>query len=285
VPDGTQGIILYDTESKKSQILFEDKTSVFSVMKISLSQEWVIVSKMPANPDEAHGSNEQKLLVFVPQKKVVYHPQYGNIASLIDIELKDDVEQVQWLINDETVSIALMDLQKLCINGQQACSESGTISYNQENKFVNINEDEQNEPVDSIIIGGWLKLNISQDIIIGKLGLAEEKGDDKYWGATGTFVQEWRYATQGLIFSMESDSLNGLKILRSIIMVAPCQLTTEEKVGIGTDINLVKSIYGNHIDKAASNQDMIVIGSLYKGMVLTIENNKVSKLFIGAAAE
>jgi hypothetical protein len=287
-PEGKQGTILFDTESKTGQVLIKDSSSVFFVMQTSLSQEWAVVSKMPSDPDEANGSNEEKLLFYVPQKRIVYNPHYGSKAYLISIETQGTNEQVQWLINDLTDSVSINDLQKLCLGDPNACSEkseSNNSVTSDEIKIADTNSLISSQAADSFALGGWLKTGLDQNVILEHLGEPEEKGEDQYWDATGTYVQEWSYSSQGLKLNMESDSINALKTVRSIIIVSPSKLTTPESVGIGTDFEKVKSIYSAQIDSESSNENMLVIGSLYGGMVITFEENKVEQIFIGAGAE
>lgn len=68
--DTENNTIYYNTANKKKQVLITDKFSVFNVLEISESKLWVIVSKMSANPNEAHGTNEEKLLIYIPKKKI-----------------------------------------------------------------------------------------------------------------------------------------------------------------------------------------------------------------------
>ncbi|NLE02384.1 MAG: hypothetical protein GX640_21170, partial [Fibrobacter sp.] len=123
VPDNRPEVVLFDTESKKGQILIEDKNSVFFVMQTSLTQEWAVVSRMPADPEDARGASEEKLLFYIPQKRLVYNPQYGKNAYLIAIEADGENEQVQWIIDDDkTVSVSLKELKEVCIKDTQACT-------------------------------------------------------------------------------------------------------------------------------------------------------------------
>src|ERR1035437_8938695 len=48
------------------------------------------------------------------------------------------------------------------------------------------------------IIGGWLKEQTKQQVVLNKLGVPEKKGDDQNWGATGNFVQNWEYKALGI---------------------------------------------------------------------------------------
>jgi hypothetical protein len=121
--------------------------------------------------------------------------------------------------------------------------------------------------------------------VIAHIGEPDSKGEDKYWGATGTYVQNWNYEQKGLKLEMESDSLNGLKKVRSIIIDSTSQLKTSQGVGIGTDYEAVKNTYAGKIDTESTNESQIVVGSVYGGIIFRFESSKVSQIFIGAGAE
>jgi hypothetical protein len=70
-----------------------------------------------------------------------------------------------------------------------------------------------------------------------------------------------------------------------ITIVSPCALTTSQGIGIGSDLKLIQLKYSSQIDKSASDENTIVVGSIYEGTIFTLENNKVVKIFIGASAE
>ena len=134
-------------------------------------------------------------------------------------------------------------------------------------------------------IGGWLKEQTKQQVVLNKLGEPEKKGDDQNWGATGTFVQNWEYKALGINLEMESERQDGVKKVFSISIEQPCKLTTSQNVGIGSSIKTVREKYFGLIDESNSSEKYIVVGSIYGGTVFTLKNGIVCKIFIGAAAE
>jgi len=61
---------------------------------------------------------------------------------------------------------------------------------------------------------------------------------------------------------------------------------TTKGIRIGTNKDIVLQKYGKIINKEQSNLDSsIVCGSIYGGMIISISNDTVSKIFIGDAAE
>lgn len=69
IEDNKSNMILFDTKEKEKQVLIKDPNKIFTILEISESKLWVIVSKMSANPNEAYGTNEEKLLIYIPTKK------------------------------------------------------------------------------------------------------------------------------------------------------------------------------------------------------------------------
>lgn len=134
-------------------------------------------------------------------------------------------------------------------------------------------------------IDGWLEESVKQQVVIDKIGNPDKKGEDEYWGAIGTYVQNWEYPSLGINLEMESESQGGDKIVRSITIVQPCKFTTSQGISIGSDTKTVKEKYLKLIDASNSDANIIVVGSIYGGTIFTLKDGAVSKIFIGAAAE
>lgn len=135
------------------------------------------------------------------------------------------------------------------------------------------------------IIDGWLKVFIKQQEVVGKIGKPDTKEEDEYWGATGTYVQIWKFTTLGIILEMESENQGGDKIVRSITIIQPCKLTTSQGISIGSDAKIVLERYQKFIDKSNTDKNGIIVGSIYGGTIFTLKDGVVSQIFIGAAAE
>lgn len=122
VPQGKDSEVLYDTDTKKSQVLIKDSTSVFFVMSTSRNNDWVILSKMPADPEEAHGTNEEILLMYIPQKRIICHPTFGNSASAVSFDTINNIESVTWYANEKDNTTTIDLLKKKCLNSPKNCS-------------------------------------------------------------------------------------------------------------------------------------------------------------------
>ena len=117
-------------------------------------------------------------------------------------------------------------------------------------------------------------------------GGPESRGKETEWDASGEWVQEWRFRSRGLVLNMSSKSKGGAKSVLTITATAPCKLTTARGIHIGSTIADVTKAYGKVQDKEESVPGKtFVAGSVYGGVIFTFTDGKVSKMFIGAAAE
>lgn len=143
----------------------------------------------------------------------------------------------------------------------------------------------QNDSITTEILDNWLKLYIGEKEIVSKIGNPESKSKIEYWDATGTFVQTWHYASIGISLEMESESKNASKTIRSISIVYPCTFMTSRQIGIGSLSAMVKERYSGLVDLDFSDDTIIVVGSIYNGTIFEVENDSVTKIFIGSIAE
>ncbi len=133
---------------------------------------------------------------------------------------------------------------------------------------------------------GKIKLEQKAAGVTALLGKPDSKGQDAEWAATGEWVQEWRFKSQGLTLNMASASKAGAKTVLSITAQAPSKLATSRGIHIGSTIAEVTKAYGRVQDKEQSvSGKTFVAGSVYGGVIFTFTNGKVSQIFIGAAAE
>jgi hypothetical protein len=142
------------------------------------------------------------------------------------------------------------------------------------------------EPIRSEVLGGWLRIGTADEQIINKLG-EPQKGATKYWGALGAYVQEWKYPAKGISMEMESETETGPKTISrgGITIISPCELRTSQLISIGSPRANVMSRYSSLIDTINTEADKIIIGSIYGGTIFTFTDDRVSQIFIGAAAE
>ena len=141
-------------------------------------------------------------------------------------------------------------------------------------------------PLDYAI--GPLKLGMSAAEVEALLGPPAKKG--KIWeeGATGDFVQDWRYPDAGIDLGMAAATRRGDQTVSQIRVFAPCDYQTNLGVGIGSDFEEAKERYARFAAPAMEQPGPggFIAGSIYGGVFLDAgDDGKVASIFIGAGAE
>jgi len=186
-------------------------------------------------------------------------------------------ERTKQMVNKLTYRILLIG----CLfAGMESCGSQGTNNVKEDSTNNAQTFDYSNEMLDN-----WLKLGTVQSEVLERIGKPDKKGKDTYWGALGTFVQRWEYTSLGVILEMESEEEGGDKTVLLITISAPCTMLNAKNIGIGTSKSEVIASYEESIDSGFSQGNQLVVGSIYGGVIFSFESNKVSSIFIGAAAE
>ncbi len=108
------------------------------------------------------------------------------------------------------------------------------------------------------------------DATLQILGKPESKGADTFMGATGEWMQEWRYPAQGLRLYMASNTKNGAKTVSTITASGDCKLATRRGIRIGDSVAAVRKAYGKFEDKSQGRSgETFVAGSVYGGVIMT----------------
>ncbi len=131
---------------------------------------------------------------------------------------------------------------------------------------------------------GELTVGISTKQVETILGKPNQQSKAEVWEADGYTHQMWTYKKHGLELDMGGETANALELM-GITALKSCALKTKRNIGIGSSMNEVMSAYQKEIDKESSDTAYIVAGSMYGGLIFTLKNQKVSSIFIGAAAE
>lgn len=132
---------------------------------------------------------------------------------------------------------------------------------------------------------GQLKLNQGADAVVKALGKPESKGEDLFQGADGTWVQEWSYPAQGLQLVMASSEKGGAKMISSITATDGCKLATARGIRLGSTVAQVQKAYADVRSQEGASDEEFVAGSIYGGVIFSLEKGKVTRIFFGAAAE
>ncbi len=131
---------------------------------------------------------------------------------------------------------------------------------------------------------GPLRIGLSSDETVKLLGSPETKSEAKVWGADAQEHQQWIYDKVGLSFDMVTEA--GEQRIAMIKASSPCEFKTSRGVGIGTDALTVMSAYKAEINLSESDSSRsIVAGSVYGGLIFSLQDGRVSSIFLGTAAE
>jgi hypothetical protein len=84
---------------------------------------------------------------------------------------------------------------------------------------------------------------------------------------------------------VKDSSQQGGQTVKSISISAPCSYKTNRNIGIGSTSDEVLAAYKAEIEEENISESEILAGSVYGGVVFHLENDRVSSIFIGAAAE
>lgn len=132
---------------------------------------------------------------------------------------------------------------------------------------------------------GALKIGMSAAQLGRRLTGSPERGPERLWGADGLYHQAWRYRAAGIALSMVSQKRGGSQTIESIACTARCTLKTSRRIGIGSPRSVAETAYRDVVSRNDSGRDALVAGSIYGGLILTIGAGKVTRMFLGAAAE
>lgn len=109
---------------------------------------------------------------------------------------------------------------------------------------------------------------------------------EKFWAADGNYHQEWQYPDAGITLDMVSEKKGGPQSIGSMTITSPSTLKTQRGIGIGSTAAEVKEAYGRfRNDEDSKDFGGFIAGSIYGGVMFDFDQGRVSRIFVGAAAE
>jgi len=133
---------------------------------------------------------------------------------------------------------------------------------------------------------GTLRIGLSEREVKKTIHCALKRGPEELWGADGAYHQRWEYADCGITLDMVSEGKGASKSIESISLVRSDILSTKRGIRIGSTEQEVMKAYKSEWNREDSKQSgNFVAGSIYGGLMFHFENGKVSRMFLGAAAE
>lgn len=132
---------------------------------------------------------------------------------------------------------------------------------------------------------GGLALGTEDKECIKLIGEPERKSDLIVWGADGLEHQSWFYLSKGIELDMVRT--DGWKqAINRITIEKPCSFKTKRNIGIGSSKKDVLDAYKDFfIDENEIDGNKIILGTIYGGITMFLENDIVKQIYIGANAE
>lgn len=134
---------------------------------------------------------------------------------------------------------------------------------------------------------GPLRLGLDADKARQAVSCPAKAGKEFYEGATGDYVREERFPGCGLTLKLAGSRRGGPKTVAAITAQAPCALNTSRGVGIGATEAQLVAAYGKYKDEDGLSEagKTFIVGSIYGGLIFELRNGRVTRMFLGAAAE
>jgi hypothetical protein len=134
---------------------------------------------------------------------------------------------------------------------------------------------------------GGLRLGLPEKAVLKLLGPPAKGGELVLQEADGNYVQDWHYPDKGIDLSMSAgEKKSGAKTIANITASAPCTFATRKGIKIGDAESAARKAYAKHVDRETrADPGILVVGSIYGGIILIFTEGKVSRIFFGAAAE
>lgn len=131
---------------------------------------------------------------------------------------------------------------------------------------------------------GAIKFGLTSKQVIELIGEPDKIEEPFMSEVDGETYQHFYYRSKGvfLSFVLKSDSI---KEVRLIEIKAPCSLMTSRNIGIGSSQSEVIDAYKEYVNTEFSDSSEIVAGSLYGGIVFSIQNQKVKSIYIGPTGD
>jgi hypothetical protein len=132
---------------------------------------------------------------------------------------------------------------------------------------------------------GKLGVGLAASQVKAALGAPASKGSWIDEPATGLAIQEWDYPALGITVTMSREEPGGAVTVSRFFVEAPCRLATSRGIRIGDPGDKVRRAYKGLLNREDSGPESLVVGSVYDGVVFTLKAGKVTRIFVGAAAE
>jgi hypothetical protein len=137
---------------------------------------------------------------------------------------------------------------------------------------------------------GAVKIDMDTATVIGLIGEPTTKTQEEFWGADGGIHNNWSYPNLGLtlnmvIFETSPDEEEQVKQIFGMTLNDMGKFCTAKSICIGATPEEVKSAYKVELGNGVLEDDYLVAGTVYGGLIFTFEKGYLVEMFLGAAAE
>ena len=132
---------------------------------------------------------------------------------------------------------------------------------------------------------GDLRCGLDTAALDQLLGAPSETEQPEEEGATGEWVMSRKWANAGVSVILSGTTAAGPHTVRGLTIEAPSQLKTVRGIGIGSSLADVRAAYAKAISEDDSNDESIIVGSLYGGLFVTLAGGVVTSMYAGQGAE
>ena len=132
---------------------------------------------------------------------------------------------------------------------------------------------------------GQLMISLEETKVIEMLGEPGQTTEPKIWAADGFLHKTSSYDALGV--ELDYVEINEKFVINTVTAKAPFDGKTSRGIGIGSSEADVMAVYEKDInaDEMKDKKDVVIVGSMYGGLLLTMESGVVTAMFLGASAE
>jgi hypothetical protein len=189
-------------------------------------------------------------------------------------------------IDSATTELTPSDEPDTDVNAQEASDEMDMDDSENAEAPDEVAPDGSDAEIPELESVGGIRLNQKGTKVVAVLGEAPEKGEWETWDFDGVDRQTWLYSDAGVELTMARTDDSGITVDRIDVM-KNSKLRTARGIGIGSTRRDVMNAYKDDLAPEEEQTDpaSVVIGSIYGGIIFDFENDKVTRIFVGAAAE
>jgi hypothetical protein len=135
-------------------------------------------------------------------------------------------------------------------------------------------------PVDKQAIGP-LRIGMTDKQAIAVLGAPQQRSVAVLMGALGDYESVWAFGSVTL--QMSGAQAKGPFRVASISVSGRSAFKTPAGIGIGSTRDEIVAVYGKYLG-ASNDPAQVLVGSVYYGLLFTLDGDRVVAIFLGAMA-